>query len=443
MLHDEHTGDHLEVSAAAWAVLASADGTRERDGIAAAATRLGVNVTTEVVDALLDDLAERGALLEGPPAHAPDVVTPRARSPEVAALPIAALPDYRFDCDGSGGCCRAYGSVLFTPEDRARARGWLPTFQVGPVPPQRWFTPSRGSAPTPLNVPVSCQGGCGFLGDDGRCEIHRRGGLAAKPVACAAFPLLACADGVSVRVTVSPECACVLHSHARARGEPLVPGLSRGAELPATTVIDELPPEVVLEAGLRIPIARLRARVDDAIETLPVEDPARVCWDWAQAWGLGGAPPPLGEYVDALATRARGLLGRMRHWRSEDDWVLGSLRWLVATLHFLGDAEVRASLCEAEAEAPAVENFYLRASLWGYLGFCETPVCGVLRAHAVKIWIARAMDAIPLAPRLPRVEAERSGYPLAVLSMLLRGHGLDKAWSELGGVTPENASGSA
>lgn len=439
VLHDESTGDHLELSPVAWALLDAADGTRDIQGITAAAQRSGAVVGQREAVKLLKHLHERGALEQGPPEHSADVVTPRPRSPEVARQPVAPLPDYLFDCDGTGGCCRSYGSVLLTPDDQARARATLPQYSIGPVAAHRWFTPAHGSAPSPLVVPTSCEGGCGFLDDDGLCAIHRKGGISAKPVACAAFPTLACSDGKQVRMTVSPECACVLRSAGGARGERLGEGLERGADLPITTVIDELPPRVVADEGVEIERGELRELVAEAIGSLPVVDPARACWGWADTW-CERVPSPVqlddvDDALDALQRRARSLLRRMSSWRPDDDWVLKSLRWLVGTLHLLENAELRASVIEPSDETSTTENLYVRASLWGYVGFFDTPVAVVLREHALKIWLARAMEVVPLAP-------SEHALALSSVSMLLRGHGLAAAWHDVL-LTQSESSGSS
>ncbi len=424
VLHDDHSGEQLELEVRAWFVLRCADGTRDAEGIAAAVSRLGVDTTAQAVVALLAQLNARGALESGPPVHAPDTVTPRPRPRDLPTLAIEPLPDYRFDCDGSGGCCRAYDSILFTPGDRDRAKACLEGETRAGLGSTRWFTPDHGSAPTPLAVPLYVDGGCGFLGDDGLCEIHRRTGLEGKPRACAAFPTVVCSDGVSLRVSAVPECACVLREAAAGRGEVLGRPWTSGADLPVTTAVHELPEPVPFDGEQSLSGAQVRARVDQAMRELSVADmdPAQACWQWADTW-VDRAPEPasFGPYLEQLRPLAKDLLRRLSAWRAADDWVVSSLRWLVGTLHLLDTPGIGEALLEPlEARDPA-ERIYVRTSLWAYQGFDESPVATVLRTHAVKIWIARAMAEVPLAP-------SANAVPLASLSMLLRGHGLQRAW---------------
>lgn len=425
VLHDEARHEAVELPVATWAVLACADGTRDVAGIAAAAARLGAGATEAAVAALLEAMHARGALENGAPPHEPDVVTIRPRPEDVSRQPVAPLPGYRFDCDGSGGCCSAYGSILLTPGDRDRARAALEGETRAGVPMSRWFTPDHGSAPTPLSVPLHIEGGCGFLGDDGLCEIHRRVGLAGKPRACAAFPLIACSDGEEVRVSVTPECACVLRLAAPGRGEPLAESWRSGSDLPPTTVVDVLPATLTVSAGRTHSRAWVREQVADVLAALPTAvDPARTCWECADSWsGASPTNPVLAPYVDSLLPVARDLLRRRSTYAPDGDWVLGSLRWLVGTLHLLGEASLQEMILEASETGDPTEQLYLRSSLWAYRDFIETPLELVMRAHAAKIWIGRAMAEVPLAP-------SDTAVPLATLSMLMRGHGLMRAWDE-------------
>lgn len=420
LLHDEARRETLELERVTWAVLSCADGTRDVEGIVAAAGRIGAPTTARAVNELLDALHDRGALEEGPPAHAPDTVTLRRRPDPVASLPVSPLPGYRFSCDGDGGCCRSYGSVLLTPDDRDRARVALPDHRIAGVPAQRWFTPDRGSAPTPLAVPVSVDGGCGFLGSDGLCEIHRRCGLEGKPRACAAFPVVACADDEAVRVSVVPECACVLRPGAPGEGDVLGEGWSQGGDLPGTTVIDVLPERVRVTEQRTVSRGWVREQVHALLQDLQTApDLAMLCWQRADVWAEGKPTAPALQ-VDALRHDARDLLRRRSAHCRSDDWVLRSLQWLVGTLALLEDDTLTAAVLAPTTAVDPMETLYVRASLWVYRGFDERPASDVLRGLATRLWLARAMAEVPLAPS-PRA------VPLASLSMLLRGHGLSRS----------------
>ena len=91
--------------------------------------------------------------------------------------------------------------------------------------------------------------------------------------------------------------------------------------------------------------------------------------------------------------------------------------------HLLGEASLQEMILEASETGDPTEQLYLRSSLWAYRDFIETPLELVMRAHAAKIWIGRAMAEVPLAP-------SDTAVPLATLSMLMRGHGLMRAWDE-------------
>jgi lysine-N-methylase len=76
MLHDVESGDVVEIGPREWVLLASADGTRDVDGVRLAATREGVEVSREALVELLDGVRQAGMLADGPaprraPAHAP------------------------------------------------------------------------------------------------------------------------------------------------------------------------------------------------------------------------------------------------------------------------------------------------------------------------------------------------------------------------------------
>ncbi len=144
--------------------------------------------------------------------------------------------------------------------------------------------------------------------------------------------------------------------------------------------------------------------------------------------GVGGcvgqrtpAEPELGVFLDPLLVCARDLLRRRTSYVADADWVLGSLRWLVGTLHLLREGSLPTMILDPTPVGDAIERLYVQSSLWGYRDFTEAPLDAVMRAHAAKIWIARAMAEVPLAP-------SASAIPLATLSMLMRGHGLMRAW---------------
>ncbi|MCA9650442.1 MAG: YkgJ family cysteine cluster protein, partial [Myxococcales bacterium] len=277
VLHDQHNDEVVQVGPREWAVLEAADGTREPEGIVVAARRRGAHARVAAVSELLHTLAERGMVEAGEEAEpearsssaespAPGSGTPLAVAPTPALeptiadaspaspspspampsspppapvppeaddpgeRPVVGLPE-GLRCDGGGTCCRLYGTVMATPEEARRIETLLPHWRVGSVPSERWTTPMRGSTPGPLLALVARDGACGMLRDDGLCEIHRVGGAEAKPLGCRLFPRTFVDDGVELRVSLKPECPCVL-APLTAAAEPVAGPWTRARELP-------------------------------------------------------------------------------------------------------------------------------------------------------------------------------------------------------------------
>jgi lysine-N-methylase len=424
VLHVDGESTLLRVEAREWAVLEAADGTRDVEGIALAARRLGGHASALRVAQFLAGLESRGLLEEGPPGHHPTGVTLRARNvPDDRPLEI--LPDYAFECDGLGGCCRFYATILFGPGDIARAHAHVPDHSVGIVPTERLFTPSRGSAPTPIMVPTHRDGACGFLGGDGLCEIHRAGGLAAKPFGCSAFPLRLCDDGTAVRVSVATECRCVLRSAIVPGRDPLLSvGSTHVRDLPLLSGIDALPEQVPLAGDRTLSRESVRGLFDTMLAQLPVSDPAVWLWGAAAALESGAPRKPTVADVDpwlrALAEAARRRAARDGDWRSTNDATLRGLRWIATTsLAVLHDDLLEALLVSPPVDA-RVETLWVRANLWGYHDVADLGVVSMLRDRAVRLWLARAMPE--LAPS--DVADPMFEQPLAVIDVIMRGHGL-------------------
>lgn len=306
MLHDVETGDVIEIGPREWVLLASADGTRDLDGVRLAATREGVEVTREALAELLDGVRKAGMLEEGPAprrAHArahehahdhdhahgegsgedngdaPAREGDRARTPAVtpavtvpsgglvaplplpfagrtsfapmmklplAERPIERLAGYSFHCDGHGSCCQLYATVVFSPLEAARARSLKPDVLDAGERHEHAFMPERGAGPCAGSAVALVDGRCAYLAGS-LCSLHSAGGAASKPLGCNLFPLALVDDGMRVRASVSVECACVLASVGKPGGAPVLPeGLRVRGDLDPAIVVDELPAEIAV-----------------------------------------------------------------------------------------------------------------------------------------------------------------------------------------------------
>jgi lysine-N-methylase len=440
LLHDERRKTVDQIDHRTWLVLSVADGTRDLEGIRLAAQRLGAHATTASIRTLLEELAQRGMLLEGPPPHEPDRVSEVSVGPP-AHRTVEVLEDFTLRCDGSGGCCRQYDTVVLTPEDAAKARAWVPKRQTGPIGVERLLLPLRGSARIPLQVVTLDAGACAYLDSDRRCAIHRAGGSAAKPAGCRMFPQRYCDDGTAVRQGVRFECACVFESIGRAGHEALpVANPARVGDIPKAAVIDTLATRIVVRDGVSVPRESLRSWTDGLLKLSEHEDFAVRLWkcaDELDSAGLNPTGPSMSAaavpaegpavWVDALHRAASTHLRRDAAWRASDDLVLVALRWLVATTSTVRRPQVWGEVMALEPTSQRREAFYVRATAFGYAWIDGRPLITNLRDRAVRLWVARAM---PTFGAFMGDEASRR-HPLALVEALMRGHGLERYTEQL------------
>jgi len=425
VLFDSSADDVLSIRDREWEIIAAADGTRDLAGIAIAAGRQGVRVTPQEVGRLIGQLAQRGMM----------VATPEPSPPPVAPVPpedrpVVPMPGYGLRCDRSGGCCRMYSTVLFSPADAERARALLPARTFGPMTPERAFLPVRGSVPGGGVAMTLLDGACGYLDGDGGCTIHAAAGAEAKPTGCHVYPAIFIDDGAEVRVAIKTECACVLDSAGRPGGEPLVqPAVQRAEQLPTTTVVSRLRARLQITAIATIDRATARQWADRWFHSDAPPDPAGACW--AMADGLpedpttrwtGGAPVPsvdaVRPYVQALARRASARARVDARWRSESDRVRRIGDWVATAATELADATLLTQVLAGLPQDPAREGFYVRAAAYGYLPFDENlqTLHNGLRDLAVRLWLSRHMAAVATEP----VAAEDA---LTTLEAWLRAYG--------------------
>lgn len=380
LLRERRREAHRWIDVALWDVLARADGTRDRDAL-----------ETRGVGPGLDSLEAEGWLADGLPAGGLNPVEP----PRAADRPLEVFGDLTLRCDGSGGCCHAYGAVPFRREEAARARALFTDVR---------FTPWR-AGDSVHEAPMLVHDRCAFLDGDDRCRLHPSG---AKPFGCSLYPATLVDDGVSLRVSVAPECACVFESVGATDGAPLWP---EDASRPAREAARPLPDPVPITTDRAVPRAKYRPWADGLLAQLGERDDDLAAWLLGVARAMGEAPLPLltSTRVDPTLPPMRALptvADPTRSVRSSE-----VLRWAEAA---------RASITTWPApRAAAHERVYLRALTFGHrLAVEATPLADALRERAARLVLARAMHDVD-AP-----SATLAAHPLGALEATLRHRGL-------------------
>lgn len=382
VLHDVAEGRHVILSNREWKVVRALDGTRDAEGVRAAAVLDGVRVSVEDIEGLVQTFAELGFF---------ETETATSASAREAPsfprdVPIVPLPDYRFSCDGGGACCSLFDTVLFSPLEAAAARVARPDVLDAGHDEARAFTPERGLDATVLAVAKE-EGACAYLADGGACAIY-----AVRPHGCQTYPLRFVNIGVSIRVAPRPECACAFQNGGQ---QPLTEA-SRGHELARETYVETLPERV------RLGDASISA--EDAIAWgdalgLPSTDVARWCEERADE--LGAAP------TDWSAWRARAdELSRENAWRAPSDRVRRMLEW----------TELALARDEERVDDPA-EAFFVRASIFVGAHAADGDVGATLREWAAKIRLSRRFPEESRRERWAR-------HPIGLVEALARAHGL-------------------
>lgn len=424
MIHDTRSGDLLRIDARTWALLAPADGTRDRDGLVLAAARSGALRRASEIDALLAQLQAAGLLADG--------IDHADPPPPFVDRPLSVLPDFSLTCDASGACCGVYGSILFTPLEAARARAVLPLVRGGGEREDRVFTPEQGTSETARLAVALVDNCCAYLGEGGRCGLHVAAGAEAKPAACSIYPATFVDDGETVRVSLGVECPCALDSVGKAGGAPLVAeGARTRADLPAGARVVDLPELVPIREGAEVPRAAFVRWSSLLASQPPPADLVAALWslaDAVQAGGvdesvlLGAPASPVSPdvnavlpWIQALSQRADARVTSASAWRSERDRSLVASRAIAAAAASLLDPVALASALTAPPLDPAGEAFYLRAVLHGHQLAGRLPLTDALRDRAVRLLVARAMGA--LSPETRR--------PLTILEAMMRGHGIE------------------
>ncbi|WP_437650230.1 YkgJ family cysteine cluster protein [Sorangium sp. So ce362] len=466
ILHDLRSGQLLQLGPREWVLLSAADGTRDVEGIAIAAAREGAHARVPAVQAFLaqlhaaglleaDDTGEdaaRSAPAEGAPASgapasgAPASPAPAPEERDARERPLEVLPDFTLHCDGRGSCCRIYASILFDPEEAARARALRPDVLSGGARHELAFMPERGTWPCAASVVAMRDGRCAYLEGEGRCALHALGGPEAKPLGCRTFPVSFVDDGESVRVSVAVECACVLASAGRPGGAPLLdPRLRVRGDLDGRIDVARLPDRAAVAPGVTAARAELVAWSRRLAAAAPPPDVAAGLFalaDAVEAEGLTGgaiarferpealAPAALGPWLAALHGRAARRAREDAAWRSERDLARRATRWIAAATLALAEPDLLGALLLAPVRAPDRERFYLRAALHGHRLLGALPLSLALRDRAARLVVARALPVIVAGAD---ADDPACAEPLALVEAMLRGHGLDAYAVEMAG----------
>ncbi|MGZ3407699.1 MAG: YkgJ family cysteine cluster protein [Polyangia bacterium] len=274
------------------AVVAQCDGTRTLDELAR---------DEPAAEALLAPLIAAGAIVDAmapaPPASR------RARGLEPIELAAGAslrlvLAPGGFDCDGRGGCCRLYDRVGLTEEDVGRVADCFGAERT----PGGLYVDSAIVHDRPDEDALALaviDGGCTLLDADGRCGIHARAGVAAKPESCRFYPARDVVCGDELHVGVAVECRCAVDFHdappaqLRAMATEL---LARRLRLGVAEAVAAEVPLTVERTVARAEYLRWRAGAAQRLG----DDP--LAWALAEAAALvGGAPRAMSEILAALA----------------------------------------------------------------------------------------------------------------------------------------------
>ncbi len=439
VLHDTQRGNLARIGTREWALLRYADGTRDVEGIRAAAadgTRDNVSELCEI-KSLFTSLHQAGLLQDGPVSTL-ETATAVGLNASRDERPIESLPGYRFACHGQGACCRQYPTTLFSPIEVARARAVVPARCGAGDDVYGGFTPEFGSLPVAHGAAAvaMCEGACAYLDSDGACSIHREAGARFKPSGCSLYPVVFVDVGEAIRATVVPECRCVFDSVSEGSEAPLVDAATV-ADLDASVVMTTIPESIAVDDTRHVPRERYlswcKAWTDDAENAERVGDVAAGLWTmagrladraaeqmpWTTRSGLA-CSPTIRLFLHALTGALERRVGQDEAWRSPRDMahrVANAMLVATRALAELPDGALLPAAVCAEHEA-----FYWRTVLYGHQFLGERPVAESFRWRAVRLWVARQMSRSLPAARL--IEDPVWEQPLALVEAVCRAHGL-------------------
>lgn len=439
-LHDEGSGEVLEVEERTATMLLQCDGTRDLGGILLATAQRGAYRRGSAIEAQLQALHARGLLADGLPPSPPSL----AADDTASMRPLESLPDYLFHCSiavGQGACCSQYPSYAFTDADRRR----LPAGQRDDVfredelhEPATFFLPLVGSVNTGLHGVALVDGHCALLQADKSCSIHAQGGAAAKPVGCSIFPRSFVDDGIAVRLSPFVECGCVLASVGGQEGESLQASEVRTrADLPAAVHVWRLEPTIRLHGETRATAAELHSWSATIARQLAQQSVDGVAFAWSLAKGIeqvGLSLLPVGKgtetptfadlapLMSSLESVLQQRLAAARGWRSDDDRQRLALDWLGQATRHLQEPKVVDGCLKRRSDAH--ETFYLRAILFGHQWTRSgQALAQALRESALRLLLARSLR-VKVLPHVEPAQRAGLGFPLTLVEALLRAQGL-------------------
>jgi hypothetical protein len=130
-------------------------------------------------------------------------------------LPIRALPEQRFTCQGRGDCCRVgKWQVTLSDNEWLAAENLLTTLQLPPLTAREAVTPPGFPSPAAMDLrhvlaPDPTTGACVELDGHHRCRLH--GQMGWQPIAvCQTYPMfgLVTPDGIDVTAYFTCETVC-------------------------------------------------------------------------------------------------------------------------------------------------------------------------------------------------------------------------------------------
>jgi lysine-N-methylase len=163
------------------------------------------------------------------------------------------VPGLRYSCHGCGACCRDFTVELRERDfDALQRQGWEAELG-GP-----FWTAFRGRRWLRQRE----DGACVFLQQDGRCRVHARFGLEAKPLACQLFPFSFAPGSERTRVGVSFACSSVQRGAGAELSTHAADLRRMQAELPEALAPGEVPDLLRNVPGTAAEIEAVRAAID-------------------------------------------------------------------------------------------------------------------------------------------------------------------------------------